>query len=304
MILSTDLVAKFKNALSNKWGYIWGTAGVEWTQAKQEQKVSYMKSRYGIGWESAAVAKGDNYYTAARYGSKWIGHIVSDCSGMFSKFFNELGGYMYHGSDTMYRKYCESKGQLKSGKRTDGKPLKPGTAVFVYNSSKDNYTHVGCYVGNNSVIEAASTQDGVITSLLTNKKWTNWGELKGVSYGTSQTTTPTTTPTAESSLPTLRKGSKGEYVTLLQTKLIQKGYSCGSTGADGDFGKNTESAVKAFQKDYGLTVDGVAGKNTWAALEKDISPLKYSVTIPHLSKSKADALVSQYPGSSIEEERG
>jgi peptidoglycan hydrolase-like protein with peptidoglycan-binding domain len=63
----------------------------------------------------------------------------------------------------------------------------------------------------------------------------------------------------------LRKTSplmKGADVKALQSALIAKGYSCGGTGADGEFGKNTESAVKSFQKAAGLAVDGKAGKNT------------------------------------------
>lgn len=64
----------------------------------------------------------------------------------------------------------------------------------------------------------------------------------------------------------LRKGYKGLDVQALQTALIAQGYSCGSTGADGEFGTNTEKAVKAFQQAKGLTVDGIAGKNTITAL--------------------------------------
>ena len=64
----------------------------------------------------------------------------------------------------------------------------------------------------------------------------------------------------------LSKGAKGEHVKNLQILLIGKGYSCGSSGADGDFGTNTEKAVKKFQKDNGLTADGICGKNTWTKL--------------------------------------
>ena len=73
------------------------------------------------------------------------------------------------------------------------------------------------------------------------------------------------TPVANTNL---KKGSTGDAVKTMQTMLIACGYSCGSTGADGDFGKNTDAAVKAFQKDKGLTVDGVYGEQTKAALEK------------------------------------
>lgn len=67
-------------------------------------------------------------------------------------------------------------------------------------------------------------------------------------------------------LKQLAKGSKGEQVKSLQILLIGKGYSCGSSGADGDFGTNTDKAVKKFQKDNGLDADGICGKNTWNKL--------------------------------------
>ena len=67
-------------------------------------------------------------------------------------------------------------------------------------------------------------------------------------------------------LNVLRKGSEGNSVKALQTLLIGYGYSCGKYGADGDFGSNTEKAVKAYQKDKGLDADGVVGAKTWNKL--------------------------------------
>ena len=66
---------------------------------------------------------------------------------------------------------------------------------------------------------------------------------------------------------TLRNGSEGEDVAQLQSYLIQLGYDCGSWGADGDFGDATEIAVKEFQTDNKLEVDGIVGPMTYAALE-------------------------------------
>lgn len=60
----------------------------------------------------------------------------------------------------------------------------------------------------------------------------------------------------------LKKGDTGNAVKEMQKMLIKIGYSCGSAGADGDFGNNTESALKAFQKASKLTVDGVYGTQT------------------------------------------
>jgi peptidoglycan hydrolase-like protein with peptidoglycan-binding domain len=64
--------------------------------------------------------------------------------------------------------------------------------------------------------------------------------------------------------PTVRKGSKGQAVTMLQQLLTDYGYDPGVI--DGDFGPNTENAVKEFQGDYGLTVDGIVGPESWAAI--------------------------------------
>ena len=66
--------------------------------------------------------------------------------------------------------------------------------------------------------------------------------------------------------PTLKKGSAGECVKELQELLIKVGYSCGKYGSDGKFGDGTLEAVKAFQADRGLVVDGIVGVNTWKKL--------------------------------------
>ena len=68
----------------------------------------------------------------------------------------------------------------------------------------------------------------------------------------------------------LRNDMEGEDVRQLQSMLIQLGYDCGRWGADGDFGDMTEIAVRCFQKDHDLACDGIAGKNTVAALEAAI----------------------------------
>ena len=161
MITTSDLIGRFKYALDNDWGYIWGQAGDVWTQAKQNASTREQTKQYG---------------------QQWVGHHVADCSGLFSWAFKQLGGYMYHGSDTMFRKYTTASGTLKTGKRTDGKELLPGTALFVWKEADGKYGHVGLYIGDGWVIEAASTQSGVIKTKASNKKWTHWGELKGVDY--------------------------------------------------------------------------------------------------------------------------
>jgi len=65
---------------------------------------------------------------------------------------------------------------------------------------------------------------------------------------------------------TLRKGMSGDDVRELQSMLIELDYDLGRWGADGDFGSATEKAVKAYQKNNRLAVDGIAGPLTIGAL--------------------------------------
>lgn len=174
MIQTKELIALFHQALNEKWGYIYGTAGEKWTQAKQSE----LEKKYKADPVNYSYLK-----MGASYGSKWINQTVSDCSGLFTWAFKKLGGYMYHGSNTMYKQYCTSKGKLTKGKKQDGTSLKPGTAVFLWNQ-EEGYHHVGLFIGNNTVIEAKGTQYGVVTSKVT--AWDCWGELKGVSYDTDE----------------------------------------------------------------------------------------------------------------------
>ena len=283
MINAGDLIEKFRLALSEQWGYIWGKSGQIWTQAAQDKATDA---------------------TIKQYGQKWVGRHVADCSGLFSWAFKQLGGYMYHGSNTMWRDYCTKKGPLKAGKRTDGEELLPGTAVFT-GESEDVHGHVGLYVGGGFVIEAKGTQSGVVTSKITDKRWNWWGELKGVQY-TQGDVPAEPAPPASDARPTIKKGSRGEYVTLLQTMLINRGYSVGSSGADGVFGTKTDQAVRTFQKAADLVVDGIVGPKTWAALDKvpeAPAATLYNVLINGLTKDQVTRLLKEFPTADVTEER-
>lgn len=64
-------------------------------------------------------------------------------------------------------------------------------------------------------------------------------------------------------MTTLKNGSRGEEVKTLQTALNKNGYNL---TIDGVFGKNTEAAVKDYQKKNNLSIDGVVGAKTWTML--------------------------------------
>ena len=94
-----------------------------------------------------------------------------------------------------------------------------------------------------------------------------WPEFvqKTAAYMKGQTTVNNTTNTTKSSvtltnkievqLPVIQKGSKGTAVSMLQAML--------GTKADGDFGNDTETSLKAFQKNVKIIADGICGTDSW-----------------------------------------
>ena len=105
-------------------------------------------------------------------------------------------------------------------------------------------------------------------------------------------------PSATPADDTLEQGDSGDAVKALQKRLIELGYMNGT--ADGDFGSATKAAVKLFQKQAGLTVDGVAGPGTQSALLSSNAPKydgKTSVdTDTSSTAAKIIATAKQYMG--------
>lgn len=95
--------------------------------------------------------------------------------------------------------------------------------------------------------------------------------------------TVVTIDNAETLVEAIERGMSGDDVKKLQDRLTQLGYDIGSAGADGIFGKNTQAALKKFQKDVGLTIDGIYGKATHNSLiqalglgSKEVDTIRYA----------------------------
>jgi len=226
------LVNTAMEAYEAKWGYIWGTSGQKWTQANQDKATRDMTRRYG---------------------QKWVGHTVADCSGLFVYAYRQHGKKIYHGSNTIWEKYIvpESKGALAGEIK-----IRYGSAVFQNVDGKR--THIGWYVGGGMCVEEHGTKAGCILSPLAT--WDEYGELVDQDYSAEIWETFNILP-----LDTITKGAKGELVKYLQRALVEAGYEVGEI--DGIFGTATLSAVRAFQHDHGLTPDGKVGKKTWTAIK-------------------------------------
>lgn len=132
--------------------------------------------------------------------------------------------------------------------------------------------HCGIYIGEGLAVESTPKwRDGVQITAVHNigrldgfngRTWTSHGKLPYVTYEAE----PKKTTEITVKLPVLKRGAKGNEVKALQALLIGYGYSCGDSGVDGSFGGATDRAVRAYQNDHGLEVDGSVGPATWSCL--------------------------------------
>ncbi|MBA2872545.1 peptidoglycan hydrolase-like protein with peptidoglycan-binding domain [Anoxybacillus calidus] len=78
----------------------------------------------------------------------------------------------------------------------------------------------------------------------------------------------------------LKIGDRGPFVKEVQEDLIRAGFPLPKYGADGIFGEETERAVMAFQKQYGLHIDGLVGRETLTKLTEVVKSKLYNEEFP------------------------
>lgn len=200
-----------------------------------------------------------------------------DCSSAVITAWQNAGvpvktkGATYTGN--MYNVFiaCGFKDVTKSVNLSTGAGLVRGDVLL-------NHTrHVAMYCGNGKEVEASINEKGTATGgtpgdqtgkefLIRSYRNYPWNAILryfGSGSSSGSNTSSATTRTY------LQKGDSGNDVKTMQTMLIAIGYSCGSCGADGDFGNDTLKALKAFQSDFKLEVDGLYGTNSKAKLESE-----------------------------------
>lgn len=121
-------------------------------------------------------------------------------------------------------------------------------AFLIENGFMDSYTDVPIIL---TAEHAEKTAQGILAFLVK-----NFALVKKVAENGANTK-PQTQPSDDGELPMLRKGSKGTAVKVWQIIV--------GTTADGVFGNDTENATKTFQKNNGLTVDGIVSEKSWEA---------------------------------------
>ncbi len=84
-------------------------------------------------------------------------------------------------------------------------------------------------------------------------------------------------PACSAGYPVVRNGSRGIYVLVLQDALNALGYS--TRTLDGIFGANTRNALMAYQRNNGLSADGVCGCGTWTKLVNEVVGIGRTPTV-------------------------
>ena len=251
-------------------------------------------------WETAKACVGWPYTYGARGGKTTKNGVTVrtfDCRGFTYWVLLQIFGWKLMGVGCTSQ-WNNDDNWKEKGTVEEGIPQDTIVCLFYYKKDDkgkrtSTVEHTGFYYNG----ETCECSKGVQYSKTLNPKWEMWGVPACVSGEI-----PEPVPPDPDKKPTLRKGDQGAYVTLAQTELLQRGYDLGNWGADGKFGAATEKAVRQFQQDWGLTVDGIIGPKTWAMLDSTPVKVTYKVTIPHLSLADAEALAALYDGAVIVKE--
>ena len=231
---------------------------------------------------------------------------ANDCRGFTYWILLQIYGWKLMGAGATSQ--WNNADNWKAKETIDTMPANTLCCLFVQKGKTMEHTGFGL---NNETVECSN---GVQHSKTRNKKWTHWAVPKCIDDDTIVTpTTPSDPddgfPASPTWRPTIRKGNKGDVVRECQRMLEKLGYNLGICGVDGDYGTATDAAVRAFQREHGLIVDGVCGPMTWDALDKAVNqsgqkPAEktYTVMITGLDKTQAEAIAGNYPGALIKED--
>ena len=98
---------------------------------------------------------------------------------------------------------------------------------------------------------------------------------------------------AVTALASFQRGDDGQEVVAIQKRLVELSYSINNI--DGDFGPETERAVKNFQADKGLEVDGIVGSATYRALmNREMPPNRSNSVVRNVLRSAYSVIGTPY----------
>ena len=234
--------------------YVWGGQG-QALKDLTERKIQRMEQSTDYANRAIKMWKVRKNIEGAR---------AFDCSGLICWLMSMVGA-VRKGFDTT------ADGLLGHCKKISLSELKAGDWVFKKDKRGKAY-HVGVVVDDAlNVVEAAGRDFGVVKRPISANGWNTYGRPSFFESEIGKTAVATVGNkpiTWEiSRLVKFKKPMmRGVDVMNVQKAIISSGCSVGATGADGVFGKNSDIAVRAFQKSKGIKSDGIVGKDTAALL--------------------------------------
>lgn len=243
----------------------------DWLMERAAAKDGYIMC--AVGQDPRTLSE---WYFSGQYGGAqlskanyWRDHAarVFDCQGLADCYVTEragVGKVNVRARDN-YADWCGVKG----AGAIPAEHRQRGAAVFIHNGSY--ISHVGFLVspvdanrpaGDWLVVEARGVMYGVVTTRLSARGWNRWGLMDKYFDYAANSEAPAPLP----GMRLLKRGCTGEDVRRLQTSLLELGYDLPKYGADGQYGQETEAAVRQLQRASGVKVDGVYGEESHAAL--------------------------------------
>lgn len=264
------------------------------TKAVKDKALSLVGQGYIYGARGQICSKDFREQQARQYpeqvdrilgtGAKWDGVPVWDCAQLTREVCKQAGVSLVSGATSQWTKTAwNDRGTIDT--------IPAHELVLVYRQSSTNAAkmqHTGVALGDGTCVHARGTSYGVVRQQMNEYAWTHWARPEW-SAEQAQTT----------DRPTVKRGAIGAHVTAMQQLLLDAGYTLRKYGADGDFGAETEKALKAYQLAHGLAADGICGPKTWAQLEKEketAQPRIYTVTISGLTKEEAEEIAEEHRG--------
>jgi len=158
-------------AWENNWGYVWGTYGSILTESLLNYKIQQYPD--GVGQYAAFIR------------SHWLNRRCTDCVGLIKGYGwldASTGAIRYgtngmpdYGANTMYRAATQAGVSGQDYGPISTMPDIVGLAVHMNG-------HIGVYIGNGCVIEAANTSTGVIKTQLAGRGWSSWCKIPYIDY--------------------------------------------------------------------------------------------------------------------------
>lgn len=224
-ITAKQLLAYFRKAVDEKWGYVWSLNGELYSRQLAQQYHDRKRST-------------SSHRNPATYWlqdcARWIGKMAADCSGGIVGAFRSVHPtYGDRTANTFYNQ-CAEKGKIATIPET------PGLCVW-----RDG--HIGIYEGNGNVLEFRGTEYGAVRTRLKDRTFTHWGRLRDVDY---------------SETPSQEKGGTG--MNLKKLILVNNAcYKAGRTIAVKGIMVHSTGANNPNLKRYVGPDDGLLGKNQY-----------------------------------------